>query len=163
MLSFVLLNLWFYYMSFVRSQVLLWKFLYQNRFNIYGNMHRKQILLPALWLAGFNSIILSPHYSVLRSPHFDHLTSMCKQYYFHPFIHICWSANVKLVKVHNCWRLRSNFNEVSIIQNTWQYMASLEIWYPLKLILGFYLNISKFKFILNKYTLSSWPIIINNK
>ncbi len=102
-------------------------------------MHRKWILLPALWLAGFNSIILSPHYSVLRFPHFEHQTNMCKQCYFHPFIHICWSANVKSIKIHNFRMLRSIFHEVSsnrnpaIIQNTWHYMASLKIWHPLKL------------------------------
>ncbi len=103
-------------------------------------MHRKHILLPALWLAGFNFIILSPHYSVLRSPHIDHQTNVCKQY-FHPFIH-SWSANIKLIKVHNFMKLRFNFHDVStnrspvIIQNTLQYMASLEIWYPLKLNLA---------------------------
>ncbi len=129
----------FYYMLFAKSQILLWKFLYQNPCNMYANMHKKQLLLPALWLAAFNSTILSPQYSVLRSPHFDHTTNMSKECYFHPFIHIGESANVKSIKVHNFRKLRYNFHEVStnrspgIIQNTWQYMASLEIWHPLKL------------------------------
>ncbi len=102
-------------------------------------MHRKQIVIPALRLAGFNSIILSSHYSVLRSLHFDHQTNVCKQRYFLNFINISWSANVKLVKVQNFKKLRSNLYEIStnrkpvIIQNTWQYIESLEIWHPLKL------------------------------
>ncbi len=34
-------------MPFARSQVLLWKFLYQMMCNIYANMHGKQIWFPA--------------------------------------------------------------------------------------------------------------------
>ncbi len=55
-------------MPFARSQVLLWKFLHQNRCNIYTNMHRKLTLFPAMWLVGHNSTILIPPHSVLRSP-----------------------------------------------------------------------------------------------
>ncbi len=58
----------YYYMPFVRSQVLLAKVLYQNPCNLYANMHRKWILFPALWLAGHNSNILSCHHSDWRSP-----------------------------------------------------------------------------------------------
>ncbi len=128
--SSVSYNILIYYMPFARSQVLLSTLLYQNRCKSYANMHRKWILLPALWLAGFNSTILSPHYSrvaanqknkytimyhlcmhlpLQRSPQLGHQTNIGKQRHFHPFIHI-WSADVKSIKVHNVRMLRIQFS-----------------------------------------------------
>ncbi len=77
-----------YYMPFARSQVLLWKFLYQNQCN---------------WFVGCNSIFLSPHYSVSRSPQLSYQRNICKQCYFNPFVLICWSTNVRPLKYTIVW------------------------------------------------------------
>ncbi len=91
----------YYYMLFSRSQVLLWKFLYQIPSNMYANMHRKLILFPALWLVGNNSNIRSCHHSDLRS-HSYSIRQIC---YFHYFINLCWIVNLKSNKVHNFRKL----------------------------------------------------------
>ncbi len=63
-------------MPFAMSQVLLWKFLYQNPCNIYANMHSNRMLFLVLLLTGLNSNILSYHHSDSRSPQLDHQTNM---------------------------------------------------------------------------------------
>ncbi len=68
---------------------------------MYVNMHRQLILFPALLLARRNSNILSCHHSVSRSPQLDQQTNIHEQRYIDHFIHICWSANEKSIKVYN--------------------------------------------------------------
>ncbi len=65
----LLLGHMFYYgNSYIKTGVIFMQFLYQNRCNIYANIHRKWVLFPALCLAVHNSTSLTPHHSVSRSP-----------------------------------------------------------------------------------------------
>ncbi len=67
------------------SQVLLWKFLYQSPCSIYVNMSAITFKIPTV-----------------RSPD-RYIYNYC---YFHCFINIYQSSNIKLNKVHNVRKLR---------------------------------------------------------
>ncbi len=109
-----LIALCYHILSYAFSLVtaLIWKFLYQTPHNSYANMHRLWVWFPALWVAGHSS------FPVSRPPTWAP-DKICKQFYFHHFIHMCWSPNVHLIDVHNrrllmvhiVWRMsRKNLN-----------------------------------------------------
>ncbi len=86
-------------MPFARSQVLLWKLPCQNPCNIYAKFTENgYCFLLCDWL----NIIPIFKIHTVRSP-----KQIC---YFHHFINICWSANVKSNKVQHFRKLRIQFS-----------------------------------------------------